>query len=172
MEKMLRALSGIILFSVSLVVQLFWFDNINLFGVKPNIILISVVVISLYNGIYAGTIYSFISGVIMDLIFGSSTGMFTISYTAIGMTLGYMSNKYIRDNYISVILLTSLSVAIFEFIQYVQSMMINAVYIGFLFFVKQLLLSIILNIVLVFLICFVFNKIFEIKGKKSEKIYW
>lgn len=171
MQKILKVVVTILLFVISLLIQLFVFDNMSLFGVKPNMLLISIIVVSLYTNIYSSTIYSFILGVIVDLIFGSS-GMFTISYTAIGMLLGFVSDDYMKENYISTIILTAISVTLFEVIQYFQSMIGLSSYISMFFLLKQLILSILLNVILVFIMCFLFGKLIEHIDKKQNKIYW
>lgn len=84
MQRVLKIIVTILLFIISLSIQLFVFNNMSLFGIKPNMLLISIIVVSLYTNIYSCTIYSFLLGFIVDLMFGSS-GMFTISSTAIGM---------------------------------------------------------------------------------------
>ena len=86
MKNFLKGLCIIILFIIALFIQLFIFNNMELFGVKPNLILICVIVVGLYTNIYSSTIFSFLVGIIVDLLFGSG-GMFIISYTAIGMLL-------------------------------------------------------------------------------------
>ncbi|MGN1013708.1 MAG: rod shape-determining protein MreD [Clostridia bacterium] len=171
MEKILKVIVTIFLFVISLAIQLFLFDNMSLFGVKPNMLLISIIVVSLYTNIYASTIYSFSLGFIVDLIFGGS-GMFTISYTIIGMLLGLISEDYMKENYLSTIVLTALSVIVFEVILYFDSMIISSSYISFFFLIKQLTLSILLNVVLVFIMCFLFGKIIIHIDKKQNRIYW
>ncbi len=171
MKRVLKAICTMLLFIFSLLVQLFLFNNMSLFGVKPNMLLISVIVVSLYTSIYSTTIYSFIVGVIADLIFGGM-GMFTVSYTAIGMLLGYVNGNYMKENYVSIILLTIISVVLFETIQYIQSMVLLSKYVSLIFLLKQLILSILLNVVFVFIICFVFGKIIGFIDKKQNKIYW
>ena len=171
MEKILKVIVTIFLFIISLAIQLFLFDNMSLFGVKPNMLLISIIVVSLYTNIYASTIYSFGLGFIVDLIFGGS-GMFTISYTIIGMLLGLISEDYMKENYLSTIVLTELSVIVFEVILYFDSMIISSSYISFFFLIKQLILSILLNVVLVFIMCFLFGKIIIHIDKKQNRIYW
>ena len=155
----------------SLFIQLFIFNNMELFGVKPNLILICVIVVGLYTNIYSSTIFSFLVGIIVDLLFGSG-GMFIISYTAIGMLLGYISGDYMKENYLSIILITAISVTLFEVVEYVQSMIILSKYISFIFLIKQVILSILLNTVLVFIICFIFGKIIGLIDKKQNKLYW
>ena len=171
MQKVLKVLYTIILFILSLIIQLFVFNNMDLFGVKPNILFISCIVVGLYTNIYSSTIYSFLLGFIVDLIYGS-TGMFTISYTAIGMLVGFIGDNYMRENYLSIIILTALSVTLFEVVQYIQSMIIISEFISFFFLLKQLILSILLNVILTFILCFTFGKIMEYIDKKQNKIYW
>ena len=171
MKNILKSICIILLFLISLIVQLFIFNNMELLGVKPNMLLISIIVVSLFTNIYSTTIYSFILGFIVDIIFGS-TGMFTISYTAIGMLLGFIGENYMKENYLSIVLLTILSVTLFEVVQYVQTMIKISQYIGLIFLIKQLVISIMLNVVLVFIICFIFGKIIGYIDKKQNKIYW
>ena len=171
MQRVLKIIVTILLFIISLSIQLFIFNNMRLFGVKPNMLLISIIVVSLYTSIYSCTIYSFFLGLIIDLMFGGS-GMFTISYTAIGMLLGFINEDYMKENYFSIIILTTLSVALFETVQYFQSMIILSSYVSFFFFLKQVILSILLNVVLVFIIRFIFGKIIEHIDKKQNRIYW
>ena len=77
-----------------------------------------------------------------------------------------------KENYLSIILITAISVTLFEVVEYVQSMIILSKYISFLFLIKQVALSILLNTVLVFIICFIFGKIIGLIDKKQNKLYW
>lgn len=171
MEKVLKVVFTIVLFVISLVIQLFLFNNMSLFGVKPNLLLISVIVVSLNTSIYSSTIYSFIIGIIMDLLFGSN-GVFTISYVAVGMLLGFVSEDYMKENYLSIIILTALSVTLFEVVQFFENMIISSMYVNLFILLKQIILGILLNGVLVFIMCFLFGKIIGHIDKKQNKIYW
>lgn len=171
MKKTVNVILTIIIFFLSFLLQLFFFNNFSLFGVKPNFLLISVIVVNLYTNIYAGTIYSFILGFFADLIFGSN-GMFTISYVITSMLLGFFSESYMKENYLSIIVITILSVTCFEIVQYFQSMIIISKFINLILLFKQLILSIFLNVVLVFIMCFLFRKIIGHVEKKQNKIYW
>lgn len=171
MEKGLKVLNTLFLFVVSIFLQLFVFNKLSVFGVKPNMILISVIVVSAITNIYASTVYSFILGVCMDLLFGG-TGMFTISYTVIGMLLGFVGEDYMKGNYISIIILSTISVVLFEIVQYFQSMINLSSYISIFFLLKQLIIGIILNVILVCLIYFIYSKITDKIDEKQNRIYW
>ncbi len=171
MEKTLKILISFFLFALSFIIQLFVINDINLFGVKPNLFLITIIVVSLNTDIFISTIYSFVIGVIVDMLFGAG-GLFTISYTIIGMLLGFINEDYMKENLLSISILTILSVTLFELIQYIKSMIVISKYISIMFFLKQLILSILLNVVIVVIICTLFRKIIEKINKKQDKIYW
>ncbi len=171
MDKVIKIIISIVLLVVSILLQLFVLNNMSLFGVRPNLFLISVIVISLNTNIYFSTVYSFILGLLVDILFGAG-GMFTVSYTSIGMLLGFINEDYMKENYLSIGIITILSVSLFEIMQYIQYMIKISEYISILFLFKQLFLSILLNVILVIIICFIFGKIIKIINKKQDKIYW
>ena len=141
MEKILKIIFSTILIVLSFLLQLFVIDNMSLFGVRPNLFLISIIVVSLNTDIYISTVFSFIIGVIVDMLFGAG-GLFTISYTIIGMILGFVNEDYMKENLLSISILTIISTTLFELIQYVKSMIVISKYISILLFTKQLVLSI------------------------------
>ena len=105
------------------------------------------------------------------MLFGSG-GMFIISYTAIGMLLGYISGDYMKENYLSIILITAISVTLFEVVEYVQSMIILSEYISFIFLIKQVILSIYTKYSFSIYNLFYFGKIVGLIDKKQNKLYW
>ena len=168
MERAKKIIISVILLIISLFMQLFVIDNMSLLGVKPNLFLISIIVISLNTDIYISTVYSFIIEVILDLLFGAG-GLFTISYVVIAMILGVVKEDYMSENLFSISILTSLSVTIFELIQYFKSMIVISKFVSLLFLLKQLILSILLNVVITVIVCYIFKKILY---KKEDKLYW
>lgn len=132
--------------------QLFIINNHTLFGTKPNLILISVIVVSLWFGLYKGSIFSFLIGLLTDILFGNSFGIFTISYTVTGMVIGYLNYNYRKENKLSLVYVTLISVVIFEFIQYVSYTVITGSYSSILYLLRQMFMSSILNIIIVYVI--------------------
>ncbi len=171
MEKVIKSIFVVILFVITLILQLFLFDNFSLFGVKPNMIIISVILVALNSSIYFSTTYSFVLGIIVDLLFGTS-GMFTISYTVLGMILGFVNDDYMKGNYFTLIILTAISVCLFETILYIQSMIRINEYVSFFILIRQLILSIILNTIIIVCIYAIYNKIMKAIDKKQNRLYW
>ena len=124
----------IILFIIAIfVVQMFVIDNKELFGVKPNLILICVIVVSLWFGVYTGSIFSFIIGMITDILFGNGIGLFTISYSIIGVLVGFFSNNYRKESKVALVCVTCVSTAIFEFVEYIIYFVTTNVYTSILY---------------------------------------
>lgn len=72
LKKCLTVVYIILFIILIFFIQLFVIDSRTLFGVKPNLILITVIVASLWYGVYTGTFFSFIIGFITDLVFGNN----------------------------------------------------------------------------------------------------
>ena len=160
-KKILTFLYLILLIVALYFFQVFVIDNRDLFGVKPNLILILVIVVSLWYGIYKGTIFAFIIGFITDIIFGNTSGMFLISYTLTGAITGLINYNYRRENKISLVYVTLISTAIFEVIQYMEYLFLTHTYSSIFYFIKQIILASILNTIIVFIIYRLIYKVVE-----------
>ncbi len=160
-KKILTFLYLILLIVALYFFQVFVIDNRDLFGVKPNLILILVIVVSLWYGIYKGTIFAFIIGFITDIIFGNTSGMFLISYTLTGAITGLINYNYRRENKISLVYVTLISTAIFEVIQYMEYLFLTHTYSSILYFIRQIILASILNTIIVFIIYRLIYKVVE-----------
>ncbi len=173
LKKVLTVIYVILLIVLIYFFQMFVVDSRELFGIKPNLILISVIVVSLWYGMYVGTFFSFVIGLITDIIFGSTTGMFTISYTITGAITGFINYNYRKENKMSLVYVTLISTAIFEFIQYIEYLFLTNSYTNILLFIKQIIISAILNTIIVFIIYGIIYKIadyFEVRLRKQSSI--
>ena len=94
MKKTLKVIYIAMIIVLIYVLQLFVINNHTLFGTKPNLILISVIVVSLWFGLYTGSIFSFLIGMLTDILFGNTYGVFTLSYTITGMVIGFLNYNY------------------------------------------------------------------------------
>lgn len=169
MKKALNVLTTIVLIFIIFIFQLFVFDNINLLGVKINLLLVFVIIISSWFGIIKGSIIGFIVGFIADIVFGSSTFMFTINYTIVGMLIGFLNINYTRDNKISVIYITLLAVIVFEILQYIHYIFLTGGFSNIIYFLKQIIFSSILNILIVYVIYCVIHKLKMILENKNKR---
>lgn len=146
--------------------QIYVIDGRELFGVKPNVILISVIVMSLWYGLYAGTIYGFFIGITTDIMFGNSFGIFTLSYILVGIIIGYLNYNYRRESKISLLYLTIFGTCIFEFVQYFIYLFLNTDGFNIMYLIIQILISSLLNVILAFILYGTFSKISEYAESK------
>lgn len=156
---MLLVLIGIFVFQVYVI------DSRELFGVKPNIILISVIVMSLWYGLYSGSIYGLIIGILTDILFGNTYGIYTMSYTIVGSTIGYLNYNYRKESKASLSYLTIFGTCLFEFIEYIIYLFFSSSPTGIFYLIIQMTISSILNVILAFILYGVFAKISDYAEK-------
>lgn len=159
MKKALTIVYLLLFILIIFVFQMFIIDERELFGVKPNLILISVIVVSLWFGLYTGSIYSVIIGIVTDMLFGNNIGLFTIGYAITGVIIGFFNYNYRKENKIALLYLTFIATAIFELIEYIIYFVITKEYTSILYFVYQIILTSILNIVIVYVVYSLLYKI-------------
>lgn len=173
-NKFLFCICLILLFVIIFFTQLYIIDGKSLFGVKPNVILISIIVFTLFLGIYKGMIYSLFIGVLCDFIYGSNFGIFTISYIVVAIIIGIIENNYRKENKTTLIVMTFLGTACFEIIEYIVYSIMLSDMINIFFLVKQIFLASILNMVVVWILNGIVIKIaeyFKIKSKEKDMLY-
>lgn len=171
MKSVIKTIITILLFIISLLLQLFVFNDISLFGFKPNVLIISVILVGMYTNIYSTAFYSLLLGFVTDLLFGVP-GFYTIVYSILGAVVGYVSDSYMKENVFSAVILTAGGVTILEIIEYIKTMAMATKYISFMHFVGDLLVTVLLNIAIVSVFAFVFGKINVLLEKKEDNIYW
>ncbi|MEG2348548.1 MAG: rod shape-determining protein MreD [Clostridia bacterium] len=150
-KKIITMLKLVLLIVIIYLFQIFVVDGRTLFGVKPNFILICVIVVSLWYGMYCGSFFAFCIGVLTDLIFINSMGVYTIAYTIVGLIVGFLNTKYIKENKMSLVYTTLIATAIFEICQYFLYLFTMGVSVNILYLIKQIILASLLNIVCVYI---------------------
>lgn len=170
MKKNILAFLYILLFVILIYfLQMYVIGEKTLFSVKPNLILISVLVVSLWYGLYIGTGYSFLIGMFTDLIYSSNIGMFTIAYTVAGIVVGLMYYYNQRESKISIIYATFVCVAVFEIVECIYYIALTNSFFNFWYLLKQILVSSILNIVITYIFYGILLKITENIETKIRK---
>lgn len=151
-----------LLILIVFLIQLYFINPRNLFGIKPNLILILSIVISLWYGVYIGGISSFLIGIFTDILFGSSgIGIFTISYTIVGLVVGSLNNNYRKESKMSLVYVTIIATFIFEISEYLCYLLFFSVNSNLFYILRQFFISSLLNITIVYIIYSVIYKITE-----------
>lgn len=172
-NKFLFSICLVLLFVVIFFVQIYIIDGKTLFGAKPNMILISIIVFTLFTGIYKGTLYSFLVGIISDFLYGSTYGVFTTSYVVLAIIIGIIEKNYRKENKTTLLIITFIGTAIFEIIQYIIYSILCSAPQSIFFLIKQILIASLLNMIVIYILNGIVQKIveyFEIKVREKEAL--
>ena len=148
-------------------IQLYVIDNREIFGVKPNLILVMCIIITLFGGIYKGTILSFIIGLFTDILFGTKA-IFTIGYTLTSLIIGFLVSDYNKNDTVFIVAITFISTILFEIFEYIIYASTSSVFSDLFYLIKQILISSVLNIVIVFFaykVVYAISDYFDVKFK-------
>lgn len=168
LKKIMTVIYITILLLILFAIQMFVINNKVLFGIKPNLILISVIVVSSWYGEKIGGIFSFLIGLIMEFLFNAN-GIFVVAYTIIGILVGIFNTNYNKENKISLIYVTIFATFLFEFIEYLYYLVSHKVFTNFFYFLRQITISSILNIIIVFIVYSAVAKIVEYFDDRLRK---
>ena len=83
---------------VALLIQLTLINSITILGLKPDLILILVVIFSLLKGEKEGTISGFASGLLQDIFSTGLLGINALVKTVIGFTCGILRKKIFHEH--------------------------------------------------------------------------
>jgi rod shape-determining protein MreD len=83
---------------VALLIQLTLINSISIMGLKPDLMMVVVVVFSLLKGEKEGTISGFVSGLLQDIFSTGLLGINALVKTVIGFTCGILKEKIFYEH--------------------------------------------------------------------------
>jgi len=83
---------------VALLIQLTLINSISIMGLKPDLMMVVVVVFSLLKGEKEGTISGFVSGLLQDIFSTGLLGINALAKTVIGFTCGILKEKIFYEH--------------------------------------------------------------------------
>src|ERR1035437_2720160 len=84
--------------------------------IKPNFLLIAIIMYSFYNGYIKGAVCGLTAGIMQDLLTGMNFGLYTILGVLIGIGVGYLNKRFYRDNPIFITLSVFAGTFVYELI--------------------------------------------------------
>jgi len=79
--KIANKILHFLLLIAALIIQITFFEQLKFFNISFDLILISIVVITLVDGAFLGIVFGFIAGLILDLIAGDLVGISALVYS-------------------------------------------------------------------------------------------
>lgn len=93
-KNIIKYLAFFILFFAIVIIQVNYLNRVLIFEVKPDLFLLCIFLISLYKGIFYGTISGFIFGLIEDSLSGYILGTNALAKTFVGYFINILSKYF------------------------------------------------------------------------------
>ena len=108
----------VIIYTVSIFIillfQTTWLEHIRIMGVKPNLILVLVILSALINGYTEGAVVGAFSGFALDLVSGRTIGLYALLGLYAGLLAGYASRKLYKENYLVMLFFVFFTSVLYE----------------------------------------------------------
>ncbi len=102
-----------------LTIQTTLLDYIAIYGVKPNILIVFVIVCALLRGDAEGSAVGFFAGLALDLMSGGLIGFYALLGYLLGVLSGSVNKRMFRDNILVVLFFTFVYSIAYETIVYI-----------------------------------------------------
>ncbi len=103
-----------ILIFILVTTQVTFLNFIEIFGVRPNLIIILIVSIALLEGRNHGAAVGFFAGLCMDAVVGVALGYQALIGMLLGVLLGNINKRFFKENMIVMIICTFISTFLYE----------------------------------------------------------
>lgn len=114
MKKIWAIVLLMFLFILIFTIQIIFLNKVKLFGVIPNLLLVTVVMVAFWYNTYLSGLFAFFTGIIADILFSFNIGKSAIIYLVIAIVISLISKIYRKDNNAVIIYVTIVGVLIFE----------------------------------------------------------
>ncbi|WP_010251445.1 rod shape-determining protein MreD [Acetivibrio cellulolyticus] len=107
-----------ILIFLTVLIQSTLGSSMSVYGVKPNIILVVIVIVGLLRNNIEGAIVGFFCGLLQDSVSGMVIGFYTLLGLYLGLVIGSINKKLYRENILIAVFFTFLSTIVYEYLVY------------------------------------------------------
>lgn len=108
----MRFLLTALVFLAAGIIQTSFFGYIRILNVEPNLFLVLVICFSLLKEELEGGYVGALGGIIQDAVIGTSLGFYTLLNTFLGISIGLVNKRFVREN----LLVSIFFVFIFSFL--------------------------------------------------------
>lgn len=116
----MRAILHGIFLILFMIIQATWIDTISVFGVKPNLFAVYIVVTSCFCQKNESVVTGFVFGFILDILIGKVLGVNAVLLMLLGFFTAYFCEKVIRKNNVFIVMLITLIITfIYELFYYI-----------------------------------------------------
>lgn len=105
---------------LSYLLQSSFLEYAKIYGIKPNLIIITTISYALVRGSREGAIYGLFSGLLLDVMGGKYIGLYAIMGMYLGLIIGSLNKNLYNENYLIPIMVTAGSSFVYSMIVYVS----------------------------------------------------
>ena len=145
MKKLLAIIGISVIFFFIYFLQVNFFNWFTIAGIKPNLFVIYLVILSLFMGKNKGIIFGIFFGLYLDIINGRILGISSILLAIIAFFSEVMNKNVSNDTKITMILIITISTGIYEVGYYIASIWKLSINIEILQFIKIVCIEIFFN---------------------------
>lgn len=149
MKKVLAIVCLLFAFFILYILQADFFSWFTIAGIKPNLFVIFVLFIGLFAGKKLGAILGLILGICLDLLIGRSIGISSILFFMIGLLGEYFDKNFSKESRITIMLMVIGCTILYEFSNYIYSIIRLHVQFELYSFAKILLIEVLYNTIIV-----------------------
>ncbi len=136
---------------ICLLLQIVFFENLKSFSVDFDLIMVAVVAVALFDGVFWGMLFGFIVGMVLDLMVGSMVGISAFIYSMSAFVVDRLIAAGFRYRLLTysfiVFLITEINILIVSLIRYLFNFDSNILRMG-----GEMVTKPICNIILMFII--------------------
>ncbi|NSW89506.1 MAG: rod shape-determining protein MreD [Firmicutes bacterium] len=110
----MKVLIYVVSIFVIILVQTTVLDYIEINNIKPNLILVYSVCISILEGSMGGAVIGLFAGLVQDIVSGKTLGFYSLLGMYLGAIAGLASKKLYKDNILVVVLFTFFLTMVYE----------------------------------------------------------
>ena len=171
MNNVKRFLVIIITIPLSYVLQMLVLPRIPHLVAVPNLLLASVISLGFLYGRTVGLVSGVISGLLLDLVGGGTPGFYTLIFSLLGYSDGYLSEKMESEIVLILIALLLVNMIVFHLYVFVFAFLIGK-HFSFLPYLKTVFLPefilTVLGFLLIYGILLFFSKRWDLKVNKGD----
>lgn len=139
----------VVIYFVIYFLQVNFFNWFNINGVQPNLFVVLVLFVGIFSNAKVGQIFGFATGLYTDFLFSNSIGISAVLYTLIGYSGYFLQKRFPKDSKITIIIMSSITTAIYEIIRVIYRYMFFSSTIGFVAFIYTLAIELVFNALLI-----------------------
>ncbi len=168
----LKIIAYTILIFLTVLIQSTLGSYINVYGVKPNITIVVIVVVALLRNNIEGAVVGFFCGLLQDSASGMVIGFYALLGLYLGLTVSSLNKKLYRENVLIAVFLTFVFSVIYEYLVYFLNTFLRSP-LGFIYPMQKVIIpEAIYNCVIsifVFIIVVKMHRRFEEFDKNSRR---